>query len=117
MIEVSVWAEIRRLHQAEGLSVREIAARLGVARETVTRAVASDVPRRYPAKPRGSIVDPYVEEMTRILTLYPRMGAPTLAQRVGFTGGHSIFRAKVSEIRQAWQYQTRLIICGSILGR
>lgn len=96
-----MWAEIRRLHQAEGLSVRQISSRMGVARETVDRALASDVPQAFPKKPRGSIVDPYVEEMTRILTQFPRMGAPTLAQRVGFTGGHSIFRAKVSQIKES----------------
>lgn len=31
------------------------------------------------------------------------MGAPTLAQRVGFPGDHSIFRAKLSEIKASLQ--------------
>ncbi|ALE04732.1 hypothetical protein AL755_02980 (plasmid) [Arthrobacter sp. ERGS1:01] len=99
MIDLEAWAEIRRLHLADRLSVREIAARMGLARKTVVRALASEVPPVYQKKPRGSIVDPYVDEMTRILTQYPRMGAPTLAQRVGYTGGHSVFRAKASQIK------------------
>lgn len=40
MITVNDWAEIRRLHAAEGLSQRAISKRLGVSRTTVSRAVA-----------------------------------------------------------------------------
>ena len=40
MINVEDWAEIRRLHRAEGLSIKEIARRLGVARNTVRDALA-----------------------------------------------------------------------------
>lgn len=36
------WAEIRRLHRAEGVPIKEIARRLGVARNTVRAALASD---------------------------------------------------------------------------
>jgi transposase len=97
MIDIGEWAEIRRLHMAEGLSVREIANRLGIARKTVDRALANEQPAKYPARSRPSIVDPYVQYMTRILTQFPRMGAPTLAQRVGYTGGHSVFRAKAAD--------------------
>ncbi|HEX7460723.1 MAG TPA: helix-turn-helix domain-containing protein, partial [Dermatophilaceae bacterium] len=41
------WAEIRRLHVAEGLSQRAIADRLGLARKTVARALASQGPPSY----------------------------------------------------------------------
>ncbi|MET3172783.1 UNVERIFIED_ORG: transposase [Arthrobacter sp. UYCu721] len=99
MIDVGEWAEIRRLHMTEGLSVREIASRLGIARKTVDRALANEQPAKYPTRSRPSIVDPYVQDMTRILTQFPRMGAPTLAQRVGYTGGPSVFRAKTAEIK------------------
>ena len=46
------WAEIHRLHRAEGVPIREVARRLGVARNTVRAALASD---RAPRYPRGSI--------------------------------------------------------------
>ncbi len=38
MLDVEEWAEIRRLHLAEGLPIKEIARRLGVARNTVRTA-------------------------------------------------------------------------------
>ncbi|MBT2533951.1 helix-turn-helix domain-containing protein [Arthrobacter sp. ISL-48] len=39
MITVEDWALIRRLHVAEGESMRSIAARLGISRNTVAKAV------------------------------------------------------------------------------
>lgn len=44
---MDVWAEIRYLHASEGLSGRAIAKRLGVARKTVAKALASDGPPVY----------------------------------------------------------------------
>ena len=44
MITVEDWAEIRRLHKVEKLSKRAIARRLGIHRDTVTRALESDEP-------------------------------------------------------------------------
>ena len=40
------WAEIRRLHRAEGLPINTIATTLGVSRNTVRAAIASDAPPR-----------------------------------------------------------------------
>ena len=34
------WAEIRRLHRAEGMAIKAIARRLGLARNTVRAALA-----------------------------------------------------------------------------
>jgi len=42
MISVTEWAEIRRLHKVQKLSERAIAERLGIHRNTVTRALESD---------------------------------------------------------------------------
>ena len=41
------WAEIRRLHRAEGVPIKEIARQLGIARNTVRAALASDAPPKY----------------------------------------------------------------------
>jgi DNA-binding transcriptional regulator LsrR (DeoR family) len=35
VIEVEDWAEIRRLHRAQGMGIKAIARRLGIARNTV----------------------------------------------------------------------------------
>ncbi|WP_169338159.1 MarR family transcriptional regulator, partial [Nocardia vinacea] len=47
MISVQDWAQIRYLHASEGLSMRAIATRLGISRDTVSRAIKSDSPPRY----------------------------------------------------------------------
>jgi hypothetical protein len=45
-ISVEDWAEIRPLHRAEGVPIREIARRLGIARNTIRAALRADhVPR------------------------------------------------------------------------
>ena len=57
MLSMEDWAEIRRLHRAEGVSIKEIARRTGLARNTVRTAVRSDEPPSYVRKPPGSTVD------------------------------------------------------------
>ncbi|MBW3577110.1 MAG: helix-turn-helix domain-containing protein [Actinobacteria bacterium] len=57
MITLDEWAEIRRLHFAEGMGIKAIARRLGVARNTVRTAVRSSAPPRYERVPAGSAVD------------------------------------------------------------
>ena len=59
MITVAEWAEIRRLHRVEKLSKRAIVRRLGIHRDTVTRALASEEPRKYQRKKAASVLDPY----------------------------------------------------------
>ena len=41
------WAEIRRLHRAEGMPVRAVARQLGLGRNTVRRALAAEGPPKY----------------------------------------------------------------------
>jgi transposase len=57
VLSVEDWAEIRRLHRAEGLPIKAIARKLGVSRNTVRAAIASDAVPKYARTPAGSIVD------------------------------------------------------------
>jgi len=57
VINVEEWAEIRRLHRAEGMGIKAIARRLGVARNTVRSALRADDRPKYERKGRGSAVE------------------------------------------------------------
>jgi transcriptional regulator with XRE-family HTH domain len=100
VITVEDWAEIRRLYRSEKLSQAEIARRLKLARNTVANAVHSESPPRYNRAPVTSSAWLAVEPAVRVLLReYPTMAASVIAQRVGWTGGHSWFAENVARIR------------------
>ena len=67
MVGVEQWAEIRRLHFVRGLSMREINRRTGLHRDTISRAIHSDEPPVYRRAPSGSKLDPFKNEIHRLL--------------------------------------------------
>ena len=100
---VEDWAEIRRLHRAEGLPIRLIARTLKVSRNTVRSALASDEPPKYVRKPVGSAVDAFEDAMRAQLTLVPTMPASVIAERVGWTRGMTVFNERVRELRPVYR--------------
>ena len=102
MIELEEWAEIRRLHGAEGMGVKAIARRLGVARNTVRAAVRSEVAPGYVREGPGSAVDPFEPAIRRLLAVTPDMAATVIAERVGWTRGMTVLRDRVAELRPAY---------------
>jgi transposase len=102
LLNVEDWAEIRRLHLAEGIPIKEIARRLGLARNTVRDAVRSSTPPRYERAPAGSAVDAVEPDIRRLLAAHPRMPATVIAERVGWTRGMSVFRERVAELRPVY---------------
>jgi transposase len=100
MITVEDWAEIRRLYRSEKLSQAAIARRLGLSRNTVAKALASETPPRYERAPVTTSAWAQVELAVRVLLgQYPTMPAAVIAQRIGWTGGHSWFSENVARIR------------------
>ena len=93
------WAEIRRLHRAEGMPIKTIARRLGVARNTVRSALGSPEPPKYERPPRGSVMDGFEPAIRELLAEFPDMPATVIAERVGFTGASSVLRARVALLR------------------
>jgi transposase len=93
------WAEIRHLHVSEGMSVRAIAKRLGLARDTVSRALASERPPAYVRAPLPSAFDAFEPRVRALLVEFPTMPATVLAERVGWTGSPSWFRKRVALLR------------------
>jgi transposase len=99
VITLEEWAEVRRLHRAEGVPIKEIARRLGLARNTVRAALRADVPPSRERGPRGSIVDAVEPQVRALLAEFPRMPATVIAERIGWTRSLTILKDRVREFR------------------
>lgn len=99
MIKLDDWAEIRHLFSTGEHSKREIARLAGVSRGTVERALAADRSPTYQRESTGSSFDAFAARVRVLLAVTPRMPAATAAERVGWSGSPSLFRAKVAELR------------------
>ncbi|WP_026553854.1 IS21 family transposase [Arthrobacter sp. 35W] len=99
MITLDDWATIRHRYANERISKRELAKQLGVSRGTVDRALAAETAPRYERKPAGSSFDAFEKDVRRLLAGTPTMPATVLAERVGWVGSASLFRAKIATIR------------------
>lgn len=99
MINVDDWAEIRRLHFAEGLGMKAISRQLGVARNTVRAAVRSSAPPNYARPSKGSLVDAYVPAICELLRACPTVPATVVAERIDWPHGITILRDRVAELR------------------
>jgi transposase len=99
VLKVEDWAEIRRLHRAEGVPIKAIARRLGVGRNTVRRALAADEPPKYQRPAKGSIVDEVEAQVRELLADVPTMPATVIAERIGWTRSLTVLKDRVRELR------------------
>ena len=102
MISVEDWAEIRRLHRAEGLSIRQIARMRDVSRNTVRAAVRSDGPPRYERAAKGSVADGFEPRIRELLRVFPAMPSTVIAERVGWPYSVRTLSGRVAELRPAY---------------
>jgi transposase len=106
VVGVEQWAEIRRMHRVERLSIREIGRRTGLHRKTVRRALSSEVPPRYSRAPIGSKLDPFKDWICEQLWVDPAIQSlrlPEMASELGYEGGKTIFDDFVREVRPRFQ--------------
>jgi transposase len=99
VLSVEDWAEIRRLHRSEQLPIKVIARVMGISKNTVKTALASDGPPGYRRRPAGSIVDDVEPRIRELLRAYPRMPATVIAERIGWSRGITVFKDRVAELR------------------
>lgn len=92
------WALIRRL-AAEGVPKTRIAARLGISRTTVLKAVNTDGPPQYERKPATTSFAPFEARVRELLEVEPEIPATVIAERVGWEGSMTWFRQNVSALR------------------
>lgn len=102
MIRVEDWAEIRRLHRAEQMPIRAIARHLGISKNTVKRALASDRPPKYERPAKGSVVDAVEVQIRELLRDTPTMPATVIAERIGWERGVTVLKERVRELRPAY---------------
>jgi transposase len=102
VLTVEDWVEIRRLRRAEDMPVKAIARTLGVSRNTVRAALASDAPPKYERKPAGSAVDGFEPRIRELLQACPTMPATVIAERVGWDRGLTVLKDRVRELRPAY---------------
>jgi transposase len=99
VLNVEDWAEIRRLYRAEGMPIKVIARQMGIARNTVRRAVAAAEQPRYGRLVKGSIVDAVEPRIRELLKDWPTMPATVIAERIGWTRSLTILKDRVRVLR------------------
>jgi transposase len=102
LVGVEQWAEIRRMHRVERLSIRGISRRTGLHRKTIRRALAAETPPRYSRASAVSKLDPFKDWMCEQLRADPAIQSLRLremASELGYEGGKTIFDDYVREIR------------------
>ncbi len=102
MLGVEDWAEIRRLGLAEGWSIKRITRERGFARNTVRMALRSERPPAYQRRVRGSKLDPFNDEIERLLGEDGRLPGEVILgmlREQGYEGGRSILHDRLREVR------------------
>jgi transposase len=95
------WAQVRAM-AADGISQREIAARLGINRRTVRRMLAAEGPPRYRRTPQGSKVDRFEPVIREVLVEWPQIKAPRMTEILrehGYAGSVDVVKRRLRELR------------------
>ncbi|MDP9346782.1 MAG: IS21 family transposase, partial [Actinomycetota bacterium] len=102
LVDVEQWAELRREHFVRGVSIKQLVIRTGLSRNTVRAALRAPEPPKYQREPAGSKLDPFKEEIHKLL----RGDAELTGQRIreliaplGFEGGKTIVDDYLREVR------------------
>jgi transposase len=106
VVGVEQWAEIRRMHRVERLSIHEINRRTGLHRKTIGRALSSEMPPMYSRAPAASKLDPFRDWICEQLRADPSIQSLRLremAGELGYAGGKTIFDDYVREVRPRFQ--------------
>ena len=106
-MKVSLWAEIRRLHEIQRLSKNAIARQLGCCHKTVSKALAMEQPPRQTVGPsRTSKLDGYKPQIDQLIAQYPNLSAVRVLEEIakgdhGYQGRITLVRDYLRTIRPA----------------
>ena len=102
MLDVERWAELRREYFVRRVPIKELARRYGIDRNTVRRALRSDRPPRYRRRPAESKLEPFKDEIHRLLRKDAKLSGVRvreLIEPLGFDGGKTIVDDYLREVR------------------
>jgi transposase len=99
VLSVEDWAEIRRLRRAEGMPIAQVARLLGVSRNTVKAALASEGPPKYERAAKVALADGFEPRIRELLKAYPTMPATVIGERIGWPHSIRTLSARVAELR------------------
>jgi transposase len=104
LVDVEQWAESGRMHFVGGVSIKEIAWRTARDRNTIRWALRSSDPPASRRGPRPSKLDPFRQEIRRLLRedrRLPGQRVRELIERLGYSGGKTIVDDSLREARGA----------------
>jgi len=102
LLDVELWAELRREHFVRGVSIKRLARRTGLSRNTIRKALRSDAPPAYRREPAGSMLDSFKDEVHRLLRDDPTLTGVRVREELvplGFAGGKTIVDDYLREVR------------------
>ncbi len=102
MLDVEKWAELRRRHLVDGVSLKRLAKETGLSRNTVRRAIRAGSPPTYKRPKRPSKLDPFREHINGLLKADPKIPSQVIGDRIteaGYTGKQTILDDLVREMR------------------
>ena len=102
MLDVERWAELRREHFVRGVAIKELVRRTGLSRNTIRAALRSDRAAGVRCPERPSKLDPFKDEIHRLLKDDPRLTGVRVREEIeplGFDGGKTIVDDYLREVR------------------
>ncbi|MBK5232937.1 MAG: IS21 family transposase [Thermoleophilia bacterium] len=102
MLDVEKWAELRRRHLVDGVSLKRLARETGLSRNTVRKAIRADSPPTYTRPKRPSKLDPFLEQISELLKDDTKIPSQVIGNRIteaGYTGRQTILDDLVRELR------------------
>jgi transposase len=102
LLDVELWAELRREHFVRGVSIKQLARRTGLSRNTVRKALRADEPPAYQRTPSGSMLDSFKDEIRGLLREDPMLTGVRIREELeplGFGGGKTIVDDYLREVR------------------
>ena len=102
VVGVEQWAELRREHFVGGKSIKELARATGMSRNTIRRSLRSDRPPGYRRPPKAGVIEPFKDEIHRLLRDDPKLPGVRvreLLQPLGCTAGKTVVDDYLREVR------------------